>query len=125
MVVPVTSPPTHVPLGTSIYDIATLSGQVGSFSFAGGTITFNFYSSIDCTGTPAAETGVGLTAPIKSSNHGPLAAGSYSFAAKYVHGTNTNYTDSDLSSCEPFIVDPAKPSAATELHKVSDDWWCR
>src|SRR5439155_1763199 len=46
---------THkVAAGTSVHDTATLSGQVGSFSFNGtATVTYRFFPTHDCSGTPS------------------------------------------------------------------------
>src|SRR5439155_9015731 len=60
-----------LPLGSSVYDTATLSDS--GFPFT-GTVTFRFFTTIDCSGEASTESGVAVGA--KSSTHGPLAAGS-------------------------------------------------
>src|SRR5262249_35720924 len=78
---PVSGP---VPLGTSAYDTATIGNQVSSLP-ATGTVTYEFFTTIDGTGPHSDET-VTLnpdgTVPA-SALHGPLTAGSYSFIAVY------------------------------------------
>jgi hypothetical protein len=86
-----------VPPGTSVFDSASVSGQVGGKAIT-GTVTYHFFTTVDCTGTSSAEL-VPLGAP--SSPTGPLAAGSYSFEA--VYSGDTNYTGS-TSACEHFNV---------------------
>ena len=93
-------------LGSTAYDTSTLGGQVGSVSLDGtNAVTYVFFSTGTCTGSPAGTQDVnvsGGTAP-KSSNHGPLGAGSYSFQATY--NGNTNYNPV-TGACEK-LSDPA------------------
>jgi uncharacterized repeat protein (TIGR01451 family) len=115
-VVPV-SPVSHLPLGSTLYDVASLTGVTG-IPFA-GTVTFTFFSNDSCTPTGTPEGNVTITgSSAKSSNHGPLGAGSYSFNAKYVAGSDPNYVDSDPSSCEPFVIDKAQLSVTTTVHEA-------
>jgi uncharacterized repeat protein (TIGR01451 family) len=79
-------------------------------------VTFNFYSTGDCTGTAVPQPGVSVSgSTAQSSTHSALNAGSYSFNAQYVAGDDTNHNDSAVSSCEPFTVDKAAPAIATTL----------
>jgi hypothetical protein len=93
-----------VALGTSVYDTATLSGQVSGFP-ATGTLTYEFFTTIDGTGSHSDEV-VNLnpdgTVP-NSSAHGPLGAGAYSFIAVYTPASGSPYqgTSSDV---EPLTV---------------------
>ncbi len=107
---PVTSP---VPLGTTIQDTATISGQLTGLP-ATGTVTYEFFATIDGTG-PHTDEVVTLnpngTVP-NSSLHGPLAAGSHSFIA--IYSGDSNYAGS-TSTVEPLTVSPATPTAATVI----------
>jgi hypothetical protein len=99
-----------VAAGTAVHDTATLSGQVGTFSFNGtATVTYSFFTSHDCTGTPAGTQTVTVAAngSVPDSSPQTLAAGSYSYQATY--SGNANY-DPKTSACEPFIVvTPSSP----------------
>jgi hypothetical protein len=111
-VIPINS---SVPLGTVVHDSATVTGT--SFGVPTGTVTFTFFTaSGDCTG---ASVGAG-TVPLNingvadpSQAQGPLAAGSYSFRA--VYNGDSNYGAS-TSGCEPFTVNKANTSTATDVH---------
>src|SRR3989454_104538 len=105
-----------LPLGSSVYDTASLSDS--GFAFT-GTVTFKFFSSIDCSGAASSESGVAVGT--KSSNHGPLAAGSYSFNAQYIAGSDSNHTNSAVSSCEPLTISAATPSIATTIKNAADN----
>src|SRR5207247_606942 len=93
---------THASLGDQTHDTSSVSGQVGTFSLA-GTVTYNFYSSNDCSGTPTTSNGsVGAAGSVADTAlSAALAAGGYS--SKAVYGGNSNYGGSD-SGCEKFIV---------------------
>ena len=111
----------HLPLGTSMKDVASLTGAAG-IPFA-GTVTFTFFTGTDCNsnnGTPEASVTISGSSAT-SSTHGPLHAGNYSFNAKYVAGTDPNYTDSTASDCEPFIIDQAASSSVTAIHNAAGD----
>src|SRR2546429_5818077 len=84
-----------------------------------GTVTFRFFTSIDCSGE--ASTGSGVAVGTKSSNHGPLAAGSSSFNAQYIAGNDPNHSNSALSSCEPLTVSAAAPSVSTVIKNAAND----
>src|SRR5581483_4946492 len=51
---------TQLPFGSGVFDVASLANG-GSFPFSGGSVTFNFYASVDCAGTPVAQTGVSVS----------------------------------------------------------------
>ena len=104
-------------LGTVVHDTATLSGQVGSFSFNGGaTVTYKFFKTNDCTGPPAATSqDVNLVAPATvpdSADSAALAPGDYSYQATY--NGNANYK-SATGDCEPFHVNQAQPGITTTV----------
>ena len=106
--VPVTSP---VPVGTSIHDTATIGGQISGLP-ATGTLTYEFFTTIDGTGTHTDEV-VNLnpdgTVP-DSALHGPLAAGVYSFIA--VYSGDNNYLGS-TSAVEPLTVGSGTQATVT------------
>jgi uncharacterized repeat protein (TIGR01451 family) len=109
-VIPV-SPVQHLPLGTSVYDTATITATDNQP--LSGTLTYEFFSgSTTCTGTPA-HTDTGLALNTQSTATGALGAGSYSFHAKFVASNDPAHNDSAFSTCEPFIVDQAQPGIST------------
>ena len=74
----------NLDLGSSVYDTTQISGAVNGFDPT-GTIQYRFFQTIDCSGdSTSAGDSVALGDP--SSTEGPLAAGSYSFDARYVAG---------------------------------------
>src|SRR5207244_558040 len=105
-----------LPLGSSVYDTASVSDS--GFAFT-GTVTFRFFTTIDCSGEVSTESGVAVGT--KSSNHGPLAAGSYSFNAQYIAGNDPNHTNSAHSSCEPLTISAAAPRVSTVIKNAADD----
>ena len=73
------------PRETGLFSCGTTLANSGSFPFANGSVTFNFYSSVDCTGTPVSQTGVSVSgSDAQSGTHAGLAACNYSFDAQYV-----------------------------------------
>jgi uncharacterized repeat protein (TIGR01451 family) len=111
---------THLVLGSSLYDVASLTGVQG-VPF-GGTVTFNFFKNSACTGDPfATQSGASITgSSATSSTHGPLGAGSYAFNAQYVAGSDPNYTNSAVSSCEPFVIDQAQLAVSTKVEDAQN-----
>ncbi len=109
----------HLPFGSKLYDVATLSNGTG-FPFT-GTVTFEFFtntanSESPCSGTPVTQTGATINgSTAQSATSASLNAGSYAFDAKYVAGNDPNHNDSAVSSCEPFTIDKAAPTIATTL----------
>jgi Bacterial Ig-like domain (group 3)/Galactose oxidase, central domain len=97
--------------GTTVHDSVTVSGNNGTPT---GTVTFDFFNNVDCTGTPTATSGTfTLTSGAADATgfaQGPLAAGSYSFKAHY--NGDTNYTAGD-SLCEPLTVSKIDPTTVT------------
>ena len=110
----------HLGLNSGVYDVATLTPANGNGFPYTGTVTFRFFTTIDCTGTAASEPGVAVSGnTAQSSNHLTLAAGNYSFNAQYIAGTDTAHNDSVVSGCEPFVINPATPTADTTLHNAA------
>ncbi len=91
-----------IPLGSSVYDTATITQSDGLTPT--GTVTYTFYLGGDCSGA-AIDAGIlplnGDGTVPDSNTQGPLQAGSYSFLAAY--SGDANYTAS-TSTCEPFVV---------------------
>lgn len=91
--------------GASAYDTATVAPNP-NFANAPtptGTISYTFFTNGSCSTAagPGTAAGTHLALGTKSSNEGPLAAGSYSFQATY--SGDTNYAGS-TGACEPFTV---------------------
>ena len=78
-----------------------------------GHVQYTFFTSGDCSGTGTSAGLVALNADgtvPNSSTEGPLTAGNYSFDAQYISGNDPNYTDSEVSACEPFTVLKKSPT---------------
>ena len=93
--------------GASAYDTSTVTGVAGIAPT--GTISYTFWANGTCANT-GTNAGAALALGSKSTTEGPLAAGSYSFAAKY--SGDSNYASS-TSSCEPFSVAATSSSTST------------
>jgi hypothetical protein len=97
----------------SAYDTAVVTPDISPP--AGGSLTYSFFTSSNCTGTATSAGTVTLnsTGTVPQSNtEGPLNAGNYSFDATYTSTDGIN--DSSLASaCEPFTVGHATPSTPT------------
>jgi hypothetical protein len=103
---------TSVDAGSTVHDKATVSGSFGTPT---GTVTFSFYSTINCTGSSTSAGTISLVSGVAdpSTNMGPLSAGSYSFKAHY--NGDTNYADAD-AACEPLTVNMLTPTVTTNIH---------
>jgi uncharacterized repeat protein (TIGR01451 family) len=114
--IPVSS---SVALGTSVHDRATVSDTVASVDPT-GTATFTFFANGTCAGTGTAKGTVALVNGVAhpSTASGALAAGDYSFQAHY--NGDDNFAAS-TSPCEPFHVDKAGSSSATQLHNDANE----
>jgi hypothetical protein len=90
-----------VAVGGKVYDTATLGGTVSGFTPT-GTVTYQFFSNINCSGTPLSSDPVTLAGGVvpHSPTKGPLASGAYSFQATY--NDDANYNSSAAGACEPF-----------------------
>jgi hypothetical protein len=105
--------------GTSAYDSATFAPQNSSIK-ATGTVTYEFFPSGACTGSPAATVQVTVNADgsvpasntVSGGTFGPLVPGSYAFDASFSSG-DSNYTALAKSACEPLTVTRAAPTAPT------------
>jgi len=101
---------TSVVVGTTVHDTATLSGATAT---AGGTVTYNFFTTGTCTGTAASQT-VPVTNGLvpNSSPATPAPAGAFSYNATYSGDANNSGAK---SACEPLTVNKASPTIATTL----------
>jgi hypothetical protein len=112
-----------VPLGSVVHDKATVTTTVNPIP-AGSSVTFQFFNNGACSGTPVStETttldGGSSSKSVESSATAPLAAGSYSYKAKFNSGDTSKVPDAE-SECEPFTVLKGTPTVATELHKADE-----
>src|SRR5690242_5982774 len=106
--------------GSSVYDTATL-GNLVSGKTPTGQVQYTFFTNGDCSGTGTSaglKTLVNGVAP-QSDTKGPLGPGDYSFEAQYLSGNDQNYSDSDVSDCEPFTVNKAQLTVTTKVHDAS------
>jgi uncharacterized repeat protein (TIGR01451 family) len=109
-------PPT-VPYGSSVYDTTTLGNLVDGKTPT-GKVQYTFFTNGDCSGTGSSAGLVTLNADgtvPNSSTEGPLSAGDYSFEAQYLSENDPNYSDSEVSACEPFTVLKKSPTVSTQL----------
>ncbi|MBI3639254.1 MAG: SBBP repeat-containing protein [Thaumarchaeota archaeon] len=91
-----------IPIGSSITDSATLSGNTAN---AGGTVTYNIYNNTSCTGTPVFTSAVTVTNGVvpSSSAFTPSVAGGYNAQAVY-SGDSNNAGSTSTCGSEPFNV---------------------
>src|SRR6476620_8283099 len=101
----------HVPLGSTAHDNATVSGGVAGFALP--AVSFSFDSGAIANN---ATTEAGFTATSVAT--AALAAGGHVFNATVA--TNANYIGA-TSADEPFTVDKAASSTATELHNAANE----
>ena len=108
-----------VALGTNVHDKATVSDSVAGVDPT-GTVSFTFFANNDCSGQGTAKGTVALVAGVAhpSQASGALAAGDYGFRAHYNGDSNF---DASTSDCEPFHVNTATTSTATELHNDASE----
>src|SRR5262249_54419843 len=107
---------TSAALGSTVHDSASVSGS--PFTPTGG-VRFTFFTSGDCT-TGGTNLPGGLLSGGSFDNtaqaQGPLAAGSYSFQARYSGDSNYNPSTSD---CEPLTINKANTSTSTDIHNAA------
>ena len=108
-----------VPLGTKVHDQATVSDVNPAFD-PSGDVTFTFFANATCDGNGAGKGTVALVNGVAhpSAASGTLAAGDYSFRSHYDGDDNF---DASTSPCEPFHVNTAASSSATQLHNVANE----
>lgn len=102
---------TAVSVGSLVSDSATISSSYK----AGGTVTYNVFSSPSCSGAAnAVGTPVTVTNGVvpSSASEAFNAAGSFSWNAVYSGDPNNNVV---ASACEPLTVNQANPTLTTTL----------
>ncbi len=103
-----------VPIGGSLYDTATLSGNTPS---AGGTVTYSVYSNANCSGlisTLGAVTVTNGSAPDSPNWTAVGPAGTVYFVASYSGDANNASAVSGCAS-DPVSVNQNAPSISTQL----------
>jgi hypothetical protein len=107
-----------VPLGSTIHDSATVTGDPAAFTPT-GNVQFWFFENGTCTGTGIDAGLVALVGGVAhpSNSFGPLEAGDYSFQAEYLG--DDNYSGS-ISPCEPVTVEQGRTTTLTAVH-LGDD----
>ena len=108
-----------VALGTNVHDKATVS-EANPAADPTGDVTFTFFTNNACDGQGTGKGTVVLVAGIAhpSDASGALPAGNYAFRAHYNGDANF---DASTSPCEPFQVNTAASSTATELHNNANE----
>src|SRR5208337_4922777 len=105
-----------VPLGTSVYDTATVSGTPFTPT---GTVTYEFFTNGTGSGTPFSTQTVTLnangTVP-DSSVTGPLTGGSYSYIG--VYSGDSNYAGF-TGAVEPLTVSKGTASVSTAIYNAA------
>ena len=96
----------HVPLGTTVYDTASVTGGVDGFALP--AISFSMGSGLTC----ANGASVNNATASSSVTAGPLGAGDYSYSAS-VAG-NANYLGAP-ADCEPLTVDKGTLQLTTDI----------
>jgi hypothetical protein len=106
----------HEPLGTTVHDSAAVAVDGGVAIPAGSTVRFDWYKSIDCTGTVADTTSKTAANSVDPALvEGPLHAGDYSYKATFVTPTDANVTGS-AADCEPVTIDKGDLKVSTTVH---------
>src|SRR5262249_39437719 len=103
--------------GTSVYDTTTLGGLINGVTPT-GTVTYEFFHTIDGTGSHSDEI-VNLAADGSvphSMATGALAAGSYSYIA--IYSGDTHYQMA-TGLVEPLIMDKGTLTLTTTMHNAS------
>jgi hypothetical protein len=108
-----------VPLGSVVHDKATVT-TTGNPIPANSTVTFQFFTNGDCSGSPSSVETLSVpagsfSASVESSATGPLAAGSYSYKAKFNSGDTSQVPNAE-SDCEPFTVEKGTPTVTTAIY---------
>ncbi|MBI1742384.1 hypothetical protein HYR54_04870, partial [Candidatus Acetothermia bacterium] len=103
---------TTAPIGSSVHDKATVSGSVGTPT---GSVTFNLYSTTDCTGSFTTQT-VTLSSGMAESSATTVPNTGLSYQVTYSGDANYNPA---TSSCEPLPAVKLNPTVTTEIHDPS------
>ncbi len=109
------NPSSTVTAGDSVTDTATVSGGYNP----GGSVSFYFYSTKDCSQNSVTDSDLNVALnnlAATSKSFGPLAAGSYGFTAHYNGDSNNNAAD---SPCELLTVNKASTTTTTSVSPSS------
>jgi len=109
--------------GTPIHDLAIVNGTIGAPTPT-GTVTFQLFANLTCTGTSSTETvtlttggaGCGTGNTCANSTAFTPAPGNLSYKATY--NGDSNYTQPKTSTCEPLTVNKFNSSTATHIFTV-------
>jgi PKD repeat protein len=101
-------------VGNSVSDSATLTG---ASTKAGGTVTYNLFTTSSCTGTPQLISTVAVTAGVVPSSRSiPInSTGTLSLNATY----SGDFYDQSASTCEQLTVNRASPTISTTLSSTT------
>src|SRR6266566_1788642 len=113
-----TSATPSVTIGSTIHDVATLSGATGA---ASGTITFDVFAPGDTTcatpiSVPLAKT-VNGNGDYTSGDYTPTVDGTYRWIAHYSGDANNSPSDTACNDAnETSVVSPRNPTVTTDAH---------
>jgi hypothetical protein len=100
-----------VPVGTSVHDFVEVSGGPGN-PIPAGNVIVDWFTNFTCTGSPVSSSAptplVGGSVDVTSFVQGPLAAGLYSFQARYLGDPDEPVYEPSTGACEPLRVVDAR-----------------
>jgi uncharacterized repeat protein (TIGR01451 family) len=104
---------TSAPIGSTVHDVATVSGTHGTPT---GSVTFTLYSgNSTCQGTGTDSSAVNLVAGSASSGNATVPVGGLSYIAHY--SGDATYLAGD-GPCEPLTATKLTPTVATDVHNA-------
>ncbi|MEK7612917.1 MAG: hypothetical protein AAB449_02095 [Patescibacteria group bacterium] len=106
------APLLQAPLGTSIHANASVASSTASTTIPTGTVDFNLYPNMSCSGSPTTEAGVALVAGVAESATTSVGASGLSYRVRY-NGDSINVPSE--SSCAPLTATAPSVSIATNL----------
>jgi uncharacterized repeat protein (TIGR01451 family) len=105
---------TSAPIGSTVHDVATVSGGLGTPT---GSVTFTLFSgNTTCQGTGVTSNSIALASGSASSGDTTVPVGGLSYKAHYL-GDDT-YTTGD-GPCEPLTGSKLTPTVATDVHDAN------
>ncbi len=103
----------NVPLGSVVHDHSFVTPADGTGAPT-GTVAYSFWTNGTCSGDPVRSTTVALGS--QSPSEGPLAAGDYSFAARY---SGDGSFSAGTAECEPLHVNKGTLTLTTVMHDAA------
>jgi uncharacterized repeat protein (TIGR01451 family) len=104
---------TSAPIGSTVHDVATVSGTHGTPT---GSVTFTLYSgNSTCQGTGTDSSAVNLLAGSASSGNATVPVGGLSYIAHY--SGDATYLAGD-GPCEPLAATKLTPTVVTDVHNA-------